>query len=404
MLQAPDGELLSSIDRKKAMWYVNKGLATEISSESAFIVRLNFEPAGRCVGAADEFYRIAKTNQCVVCGQTEKLFRKNVIPREYKKFFPDIMKSKTSHDVVLLCVECNIRSNLYDLKIRQLLEEECEAPIKSNLKDDKGCNKLIAEKRLAKALLSEQKIPDKRRNEIKEILQKSYANQEINEEFCQKLMMMEISKPERIALSHGELVVKRYKEIGGLAKLEKLWRQHFLDVMQPKFLPALWNVDHNKDRLEKRAKEGRVDMSDLKVAGVDAVIVPRISIETIKSNEVKQSIISTKESSDEEKFAGSSSDLESFHSARASDTNLDLDSTLTEDDHFFSDAMSAQSFYETVRSDNSTLDDFQSFSSSLTELQHFDSDDSRSSMGSQDFSIDSDTEVEDDHDKIMLLH
>jgi len=232
---------------------------------------------------------------------------------------------------------------------------------------------------------------------------KPYPDQEVNEEFCQKLMTVEVSKPDRFALSHGELVVNRYKEIGGLAKLEMMWRQHFLDVMQPKFLPTLWNVNHNKDRLEKRAKEGRVDMSDLKFAGVDAVIIPKISIEAINLNEVKESIKDDKESKDDEIFAGSSSDLESFHSAMASDTNSDLDLTLTEDDQHFSDAMSAQSFYETVRSDNSTLDDFRSFSSSLTERQLFDSDDSTSSLGSQDFSVDSDTEVEDIQDKNILL-
>lgn len=41
-LQANDGELLCTIDMKKAMWYVNKNLG-EIVNEDPFTVRLKFE-------------------------------------------------------------------------------------------------------------------------------------------------------------------------------------------------------------------------------------------------------------------------------------------------------------------------------------------------------------------------
>ena len=36
----------------------------------------------------------------------------------------------------------------------------------------------------------------------------------------------------------------------GLIAFEKMWRQHFLDNMEPKFLPDMWSVDHSHDRLE----------------------------------------------------------------------------------------------------------------------------------------------------------
>ena len=46
-LEAPDGELLSITDKKKAEWYVRKGLGDLIEdSDTAFIVRLKFEPQG----------------------------------------------------------------------------------------------------------------------------------------------------------------------------------------------------------------------------------------------------------------------------------------------------------------------------------------------------------------------
>ncbi|KAI8430347.1 hypothetical protein MSG28_000646 [Choristoneura fumiferana] len=92
ILQAPDGELLCTCDSKKARWYVEKGLASVVDEgegEAPLTVRLRFEPAGRSVGDVGRFYQIAKENKCVVCGNTDSYIRKNVVPREYRKYFPD---------------------------------------------------------------------------------------------------------------------------------------------------------------------------------------------------------------------------------------------------------------------------------------------------------------------------
>lgn len=43
---APDGFCLSNCDRKKAQWYVDRGLAI-VEVEEPFTVRLNFEPSNR---------------------------------------------------------------------------------------------------------------------------------------------------------------------------------------------------------------------------------------------------------------------------------------------------------------------------------------------------------------------
>lgn len=87
LLQAPDGELLCTCDKRKADWYVKKDLASVIA-ETPYTVRLNFEPAGRAVGQVGQYYLQVKANKCVVCGESESYLRKNVIPREYRKYFP----------------------------------------------------------------------------------------------------------------------------------------------------------------------------------------------------------------------------------------------------------------------------------------------------------------------------
>lgn len=99
-----------------------------VVSESPYTVRLNFEPAARAVGDVGEFYKLPKLNQCVVCGVSESFNRKNIVPREYRKHFPDVMKSHSSHDIVLLCPDCNRLSSSSDMNIRLKLAAQCDAP------------------------------------------------------------------------------------------------------------------------------------------------------------------------------------------------------------------------------------------------------------------------------------
>ena len=91
-LEAPDGQQLCVTDTKHAEWYVQKGLATYVSHEPALTVRLNFEPKGRPEGKAGDYYLVAKTNQCVVCGIDESYLRKWIVPHEYRTHFPGINK------------------------------------------------------------------------------------------------------------------------------------------------------------------------------------------------------------------------------------------------------------------------------------------------------------------------
>ena len=115
-LEAPDGQQLCVTDIKKAKWYVHKGLG-EYVGEGKTNVRLKFEPSGRPEGPAGEYYLTDKLNRCVVCGKSESYLRKYIVPHEYRKFFPEIMRDHQSHDVLLMCVSCHQSSNLQDLGI-----------------------------------------------------------------------------------------------------------------------------------------------------------------------------------------------------------------------------------------------------------------------------------------------
>ncbi|XP_047717138.1 exonuclease 3'-5' domain-containing protein 2 isoform X2 [Prionailurus viverrinus] len=128
-LHAPDGQPLCTCDRRKAQWYLDKGIG-ELVSEEPFVVKLQFEPAGRPESPGD-YYLMVKENLCVVCGKKDSYIRKNVIPHEYRKHFPIEMKDHNSHDVLLLCTSCHAVSNYYDNHLKQQLAREFQAPIGS---------------------------------------------------------------------------------------------------------------------------------------------------------------------------------------------------------------------------------------------------------------------------------
>ncbi|XP_017874797.1 PREDICTED: exonuclease 3'-5' domain-containing protein 2 [Drosophila arizonae] len=276
VLEAPDGELLCTIDRRKASWYLNQNLGTQVS-EQPFTVRLNFEPAGRAVGDVGRYYQTPKENQCVVCGRRDAYIRKNVVPREYRKHFPVVMKSHTSHDILLLCPSCHQLSNISDNKIRNKLAMTCEAPFGhgegvSKYHDDQQLRNV---KLAGKALLMQSdRMPSQKVAQLQKTILDYYTDvTEITPELLQKAAKLDCRVANEDYCQHGKKVVQVYRDkLGGLVELERLWREHFLHTMQPKFLPKLWNVNHNANRLEVRASEGRIDNEDLVVAGLESVI------------------------------------------------------------------------------------------------------------------------------------
>ncbi|XP_067847345.1 exonuclease 3'-5' domain-containing protein 2 isoform X2 [Heptranchias perlo] len=172
-LHAPDGQPLCTCDRKKAQWYIDKGIG-ELISEDPFVVKLKFEPSGRPESQQD-YYLTTKENLCVVCGKRESYIRKNIVPHEYRRHFPGQMKDHNSHDVLLLCTACHAASNYYDNVLKQQLAEELSAPI--------GCEESV---RLledpvrrqvrsgARALLRADSLPEARREELECILKAFY--------------------------------------------------------------------------------------------------------------------------------------------------------------------------------------------------------------------------------------
>eukprot|EP00095_Tigriopus_kingsejongensis_P011431 maker-scaffold222_size251774-snap-gene-0.18 protein:Tk11431 transcript:maker-scaffold222_size251774-snap-gene-0.18-mRNA-1 annotation:"exonuclease 3 -5 domain-containing protein 2-like isoform x2" len=270
-LLAPDGQPLCVCDTKKAAWYVKKGLATQISEEP-FTVQLLFEPSGRPEGEAGEYYLTTKENVCVVCGDSHSYVRKYIVPHEYRKHFPEIMRDHQSHDILLMCVQCHQKSNLFDFGLRHQLATECNAPIGTEedikVREDFDLKKVRSAARALEKHNQDGKqlIPPHRVVELEKIMQDYYQVTDVNQAVLARGSNLEATILNSNYCPHGKKVVDHFVETCGLIPLEKRWRHHFLNTMKPKYLPPLWSVDHQQERLDIKATEKRINMDDYRTA------------------------------------------------------------------------------------------------------------------------------------------
>ncbi|CAM9981375.1 unnamed protein product [Lampetra planeri] len=269
LLKAPDGQPLSTCDRKKAQWYLNRGIA-ELESQEPMVVRLVFEPAGR-PDSQHDYYLGVKRNVCVVCGRAESYVRKSIVPHEYRRHFPQQMKDHQSHDVLLLCTPCHAASAAHDLRLKRQLADECCASESGAAAGLFGGSREAAEvegprvtddpvrrnvRSAARALLrSGSALPPHRRRELLGCVRSFYAERWSPVGSCHQLLQEAAKLETRVVngqhVPHGLRVVQAYMHQGlpALASLERRWRQHFLDTMLPRHLPPNWSVTHNHDKL-----------------------------------------------------------------------------------------------------------------------------------------------------------
>ncbi|XP_071452462.1 exonuclease 3'-5' domain-containing protein 2 isoform X2 [Hetaerina americana] len=270
-LLAPDGEILCTCDKKRAMWYVEKGIGELIEEnmdpvddddldgeiKTCIKVKLKFEPKRRAVNESEKYYCIVKDNCCVVCGKEDSYLRKHIVPHEYRKYFPVWMKSRQSHDVLLLCINCHVRSNCIDLKLRQKLAEDCQAPLTVAKAIEIEDAAIIKKVQSAARALSRQpeNIPPERRNELEDIVLKYFCSQENNKscpsvvtpELLETALELTYNVVNEQYVPHGLKVVQHFRVLGeedGIRELEILWRKHFVDEMRPQFLPPMWSTHH----------------------------------------------------------------------------------------------------------------------------------------------------------------
>ncbi|XP_046376546.1 exonuclease 3'-5' domain-containing protein 2-like [Haliotis rufescens] len=249
-LQAPDGQPLCTCDIRKAEWYIEKQLGDKVC-DMPLTVRLRFEPSGRPESESN-YYLQEKENVCVVCGNDDTYTRKFVVPQEYRKYFPPLLKDHRSHDVLLLCPPCHQVSSNHDAILRQELAVECDAPIDSG----PGCRSvqnqdLMKIRSAAKALtLSRAQIPEARVNVLEKTLMDFYGVTSLTDDLLETAIIMDTRIFNSDYVPHGKKVVEHFKQKAELWAFERRWRKNFVETMKPQFLPPLWSIEHHHNGVQ----------------------------------------------------------------------------------------------------------------------------------------------------------
>ncbi|KAJ2158128.1 hypothetical protein GGF46_004000 [Coemansia sp. RSA 552] len=273
-----DGNLLFRAGEKRLEWYLSRGLADRIDS-STIQLRFANKGTGR---QGSPFYLQDMDNACVVCGTTETLTIHHVVPRQYRQHMPETIKSRSSHDLLPLCVNCHDGYERYAVQFKKHLADCFCAPL-----DGVGWieRRDIGRGARAAAVLIRcpPGIPAEKVAQLRvAVTDVVCANAELFSPAAQQLirscgtgeaaicsnglvleelaaLRSRVQGPE--FRSHGEAVVDavarpsmegggsrcaecRETASGGVPALVGAWRRHFISHTQPRHLPAHWSVTH----------------------------------------------------------------------------------------------------------------------------------------------------------------
>ena len=245
----PDGEFMFFHTERKMKSMKKHGLI-RIISENSRIAQLTIIPKGRGVDKDDIFMTTPKERKCVVCGCENNLTRHHVVPKEFRKHFPDRFKESNAHDIVFVCDKHHEQyERKADILKREYFEKyniESLCPLQTKvISQIKMRYNLIChlEEMNLKGNPHRAKIDYKLKNVLK-------LDQQIPLTYNQLEYLREAYKERLKAArnyfknetSSGFLVELILKE-NSLEDFVKTWRQHFIDNAQPLYMPLGWSVD-----------------------------------------------------------------------------------------------------------------------------------------------------------------
>lgn len=258
----PSGRHMFTCGEKKAQWYLDRNLAVEIGKKK---IRFTFKPKGNGFEDNEVFGRSIRENRCVVSGLEDGLQRHHIVPYCYRTYFPEAFKSKNHHDVVLINHEIHSDyeqiANDYKDEIARIYGvktiNEFNAEYTGRLRESGKENAI-----LLNAIHSLFKCYGNMPDDVKfEKLQFISDNSDLSYNTLCDLNYIQMYKlyllireahiveleafktNNRHLYDHGYHVVKMLDTEDKIMDFVKLWRNHFIDTMQPAYMPHGWSVD-----------------------------------------------------------------------------------------------------------------------------------------------------------------
>jgi hypothetical protein len=258
----PSGRHMFTCGEKKAYWYLERNLA-ELTGER--MIKLTFIPKGNGFEDNEEFGRSSRIVQCVVTGISEGLQRHHIVPYCYRTYFPEIYKSKNHHDVVLMNFEIHSEyeqkandfkdeiARIYNVKTIGELNAEYTLKLRELGKPNAIILNTIHSIFKIYGRLSREELIDK----LHYVADNSNLSFEtlVKYNYIQLFKLYQLLREDHIneiykfkgiyrkQYDHGYHVVQKLDTEEKIEDFVKLWRNHFVDTMQPLFMPTGWSVD-----------------------------------------------------------------------------------------------------------------------------------------------------------------
>ena len=231
-MQSPTGEEMFHTNAGRVLWYLTRDLIEIVGFNPP---TLRFKNKTNGPGHInDDYYLTEKINQCVVCGCNKHLTRHHVVPKTYRIHFPMNVKGHSYHDILLVCSKChrNYESEASKLKL-QIMEEMGYS--------SKAIFYLEVEHmiKLSKTLLKYgHEIPEPKKTEMYDKIRVYLNKQDISDEDLKGLTNKGVWYIPDDYQSPSEFVASNITDLQAFAER---WRRHFLETMEPKFLPKNWD-------------------------------------------------------------------------------------------------------------------------------------------------------------------
>ena len=215
-----DGIFLCYTDKRRRDWYVSRDLAT---TPETFVYQLTFESKGYGNSSRGDFYKVKMKNRCVVCGTKKELTKHHIVPHQFRKYLPPKYKDRNSYDIVIIC---NNHHNEYELEADKL---KYELYNEYNLRDEYKLRIKII-KAYSALIKHRDKMPEERitflTNFLVEHLDDTIENI-LNYDF-------------EVFVDYKSIGEQLVEQIEDIEEFIVMWREHFMDTMDPQFIDKEW--------------------------------------------------------------------------------------------------------------------------------------------------------------------
>jgi hypothetical protein len=213
-VHSQDGRFLSHTSKKRANWYLKRGLAEVLPDGNN--IRLSF--------AEKDFipdynnFKESYQDYCVCCGTKDNLTKHHVVPQQYFPYLPIQFKEFNHHDLICMCRNCHNEYENKAIELKDKIYSDFLPIYYRRLVRDIHLIKNLKYKRDHK-----KNDPIKIKNKIDKILEKYDGL--IDEDFD-----FDINKYLIETLSVKVFIL--------------IWRYHFYESMDFKHLPKIWKPDN----------------------------------------------------------------------------------------------------------------------------------------------------------------